>query len=432
MEQSVKKRRFSSVPVTTLSRSQPPNGNGLRHDLCYKPLFAHHSSSEDDEMSLDDSTSQVSYAPADDSGTGPASNGARAMGKRSQSGSSSKRKRDDGAMVFYSGAPFCTDLSGDRENISTPLHVSNTDIDGFSNHIHDALGCKPRRPIRPLTSRTPSGSTLPFRPFKDYSVCVSPLLGNEARSRIPDIVKLDDDDSLGFSPPWTSTGEQENLDLKRLEACGLGGTRPADHFAVIVETKRKKLDRRTRLRLSKFSPSRLRSSTFQHVIPQSSLELFRSSTTGKRISSRLPQIRDNSAELARFPNPEELPLEPEILSTRVEYLKPSDLPPPGTYHGTFSSSNEWSDDSSSQEDREEVPNFRQRPQFLARTLNSASQYDPMDLDESNGNNETSELGESDTSSIDMLAQARDHDLVAVAVPEREFEYEEKTPLRLPK
>src|SRR6202044_758105 len=91
----------------------------------------------------------------------------------------------------------------------------------------------------------------------------------------------DEDSDLTFSPPWASTGEQHNLGPIRLEACGLGGTRPADHFAYTVETRRRKLDRRTRLRLSKYSPSGPRSKKFLHVISKSSLDMFRSLDGGK-------------------------------------------------------------------------------------------------------------------------------------------------------
>jgi len=132
-------------------------------------------------------------------------------------------------------------------------------------------------------------------------------------------------------------------------------------------------------------------------------------------------------ETGQSPSAEGLPLETEILTTRVEYLKPSDLPPPATYYGTFSSSTEWSDDSSSEDDQEGISSIWQRLQYLPRTLNSASPYDPMELDELSGNNEISELNESDTSSIDILAQAREIDPDAVAAKERQYEEETSSP-----
>jgi hypothetical protein len=350
--QNMKHGRFSSVPIATLGRSQPMYITERRHDLYYKPLFAHNSSSGDDEMSLDDSTSQTSYVPVDESGTGLASNGALALGRRSHSGSSSKRKRDDGAIVFYSGAPFYTDLSGDRDHISTPLHVSAVDLDGFSNHSHDALGCKPRKKLRPLPSRTPSGSALPFRPFKDYSACAGPLLEDEARTRTPEPVKMDGSNDLSFSPQWTSPEEQQNLHVMRLEACGLGGTRPADHFIVAVETRRGKLDRKTRMRLSKFSRSHPKSPRFLYVISKSSLDLFRSSDADESMNDSFAPTKGNSAATFQTPRPAALPLKAEILSTRFQYLEPSDLPPPATYYGAFSSSTESSDESSLEDGRD--------------------------------------------------------------------------------
>lgn len=414
VEQNLKHGRFSSIPISTMNRSQPTHVPERRHDLYYKPLFAHHSSSGDDEMSLDDSTSQISYVPVDESGTGLTSNGAQALGRRSHSGSSSKRKRDDGAIVFYSKAPFCTDLSGDRDHISTPLHVSAVDLDGFSNHSHDALGCKPRKILRPLPTRTPSGSVLPFRPFKDYSACAGPLLENEARTGTPELVKMDDSNDLIFSPPWTSPEEQQHLHLLRLEACGLGGTRPADHFAVTVETRRRKLDRKTRLKLSKFSTSNPRSRRFLHMISESSLDLFRSSERDESISSSF-DITDNSAATVQA----------EILSTCFQYFEPSDLPPPATYHGAFSTSTESSDGSSLGGYHEGTVGVRPRPHFRIRTLDSASPYNPMDLDESIGNKATSDdiMDESDTSSIDVLARAREINPEAVAAKEQKYERE---------
>jgi hypothetical protein len=410
---AIKQGRFSSTPVAGLGRNQPTHVVGRRHDLYYKPLFAHHSNLEDDAMSLDidDSASQVSYAPGNDSGTGLTSNCARATGNQSHSGLSSKRKRDDGAIVFYSGAPFCSDLSGDRQNISTPLHVSAVDIDGFSNHSHDALGCRPQKLLRPLPSRTSSGSLFPFRPFRDYSVCASPILQNEARNsnRTPEFTRVDNESDFNFSPPWSLAGEQRNPGLIRMEACGLGGTRPADHFAYTVETRRRKLERGTRLKLSKYSSSGTRSQRFLHLISKSSLDTFRSAD------------ENESNTLQRNPANKALPFQAEILSTRYQDLPPSHLPPPATYHRAFSTSTEWSDESSEDEGDEDIAGTHRRSQFPVRMLHSASPYDPMNIDDSKETSEASDMDESDTSSIDILAHTREVDLDAVTAKEREYE-----------
>ncbi len=403
------KGQFSLIPVASLGRSQATRVIEQRHNLHYQPLFAHHSSSEDDAMSLD---------LDDASGTGLTSNGARATGRRSHSESSSKRKRDDGVIVFYSGAPFCTDLSGDRGNISTPLHVSAVDIDGFSSHSHDALGCRPKKILRPLSSRSSSASSLPFRPLKDYSISAGSLLENETRSRNPELTQIDEDSELSFSPPWTWTGEQRNRGPIRLEACGLGGTRPADHFAYAVETRRRKLDRRMRLKLSKYAPSGPRSRRFLHIISKSSLDMFRSSNEDEGMPPLDSEINISSASSEPIP-PAVVPLVAEILSTRYQELEPSDLPPPATYHGPLSSSTECSD-GSSDSDEEDIAGGRRGLQFQLRTLRSTSPYDPMDIDDLEGDNNISDMDESDTSSIDILAHAREVDPYAVAAKEPEY------------
>jgi len=425
IEPVMKQGRFSLIPIAGLGRSQAAHIMERQHDLHYKPLFAHHSSSEDDAMSLDldDSTSQVSYAPAEDSRTGPTSNGAQATEMRFHSGLSSKRKRDDGAIVFYSGAPFCTDLSGDRENISTPLHASDVDIDGFSNHSHDALGCKPKKVLRPLPSRTTSGSLFPFRPFKDYSVCACQTLEDEPRNRTPELIKSDEESDATFSPQWTSTGEQYKTAPIRLEACGLGGTRLADHFVVTVETRRRQLSRRTRLSLSKYSPLGPRSKRFLHVISRSPLDMFRSSHENENMIPQIDPAGDKLLVTSKSMASMEIPLRAEIISTRLQYLEPSDLPPPATYHGPFSSSSDWSEDSSSEDNWGDIAGRRRRQQFLVRTLNSASPYDPMDVDDLNDNSKMSDMDETDTSSTDFLAHAREVDPDVLAAKEREHERE---------
>jgi hypothetical protein len=49
---------------------------------------------------------------------------------------------------------------------------------------------------------------------------------------------MNDMADFDFSPQWTAE-EQQGFTPLSLDACGLGGTRPADHFAVMVNTRLK-------------------------------------------------------------------------------------------------------------------------------------------------------------------------------------------------
>jgi hypothetical protein len=413
-EQTLKQGRFSAVPIAENGQTRQIHFNERQNTIHYKPLFAHQSSSQEDEMSLDDSASQDSFVVPDKSGTGITSNPAGLPGRRSQSSSSSKRKRTDGAIVFYSGAQFCTDLSGDREDISTPIHVDDVGVDGFSNHSHNALGCQMNQKSRPSPSRSSSGSALSLRPLRNSSIGDDPLSNMKTRSETFDS-PMNDMADFDFSPQWTAE-EQQGFTPLSLDACGLGGTRPADHFAVMVKTRRRKVDGKTRMRLSKFSAPGPKTQRFFHNISKSSLDLFRDSdrTVDNESGTYAPVENGNSVDL---------PLRSEIISTRVQHLEPSDLPPPATYHGTFTSSTEWSGDTSSDDDRDERLVIRQRSRFAHWALSSASLDDAVRCSNDDEDVSEEDIEESDTSSIDMLAHARGSDPQSVAAREQQYERE---------
>jgi hypothetical protein len=156
------------------------------------------------------------------------------------------------------------------------------------------------------------------------------------------------------------------------------------------------------------------------VISKSSLDMIRSSHENESMISQVNPADEESLVTSQPILSTKMPLRAEILSTQFQYLEPSDLPPPATYHVAFSSSSEWSDDSSSEDDGQDITGGRRHRQFPVRTLNSASPCDPMDLVDLIDNNRVSDLDETDTSSIDFLAHARKVDPGAVAAKEREL------------
>lgn len=386
-----------------------PHVPGQQNTLQYRPLFRHNNSSDFDVMSVEDSIPPASNFGSDVYDTG----------LKSRSTEPSKQRRN-GTIVFYNGAPFCTDLSADRDNISTPLHVADVGKDGFSNHTHDALGCTHTQSPGEL-SRTASGSAMPFRPFKDYTICASQsVMETETPDIRPSELESGSDD-LEFSPKWAATDIAQKVPLLHLEACGLGGSRPADHFAITVETSHTIIGSGVRPQLSKFSAPSPKPRKIAHSISQSSLGAIHSYEDS--VGSRLTELKSQSNSTSTAPPAANTfpRLQAEILSAQLRHLRPSKLPPPTNYFAACSSSGdsfEMTSDSNSDTDSHSNADIPLR-QSYARI--SALEYEPMDEDDLEDDDEGESL--EDDSSIDMLAQARAVDPATVAALEKQFEPE---------
>lgn len=338
----------------------------------YKPLFKHHHSSQE-STSNEDSISPPSYHLRDDSATGKASQSNR-PGHTSVPGSSRKKTRRTVApMIFYDGAPFYVDLSGDLGDNSTETPSTQME-DGGPNGEVCAVGCDGGGPARPIQPRTASGSKLEFRPFKDH-LRYAELSGSAPRPRSPsDHVGEDGmDDDIHFSPQWSSDFPKQKASLQHLDATGLGGTRPADHFAVTVETRRAKLDSGASTTLSRFSAPSRKTRNFLHRVSKSSLRAVKTANDNSAtdaITSRLAMLNSGSSSSASSCpspderlNPTELPVKTEVVATRLHHLEPSDLPPPAFYFPPFSDSEDSEDasDSDFSESDIDVPTLRRRP-----------------------------------------------------------------------
>ncbi|KAG7136108.1 Frequency clock protein like [Verticillium longisporum] len=152
----------------------------------YKPMFVHQSTSGG-QSSMDDTSS--SLGPVEDSNLDDSRWG------NSGSGTSlRKKRRRDGAIIYYNGAPFCTDLSGDPGDTSPTSHMAS------SGQQKSSSGPEFVRPDPP--QRTTSGA--------------------EPEATVP----------------YLSTDNSD--DIQQLEPSGLGGVVPEDHFMVVCGTLRPK------------------------------------------------------------------------------------------------------------------------------------------------------------------------------------------------
>lgn len=264
----------------------------------YKPLFVHHqSSSQDGQTSVgDESTS--SNGQSEDSNQGQRS-------KWDQSGISTgrsqRKRRRDGAIIYYSGAPFCTDLSGDSGDVSPNTY----DMTSSGVQAMRESPVELHLVHRPFINRSASGSSIPFKPLSEpnlYTTIVDPDGSDE-----DDVIDDDTDDCIEASFPWSDAHQEARL--TNLEASGLGAVYPDDHFVVVVSTRRPK-------NLSWDSDE----SSDSYISPAQD-------TIGVRgivdtIASKLARISTKS------PGPRHISVGIEYVTGKVHRLPPVPLPPP--------------------------------------------------------------------------------------------------------
>ncbi|CAG8974732.1 hypothetical protein HYALB_00000342 [Hymenoscyphus albidus] len=399
--------QFSSTAKQPISgRSHYQKSNPLH----YKPLFPH-------------PRSDVSPSPDNSSdSSSPRRNGMEWQAHfRSQKGStnssaSSKRRREEGPIVFYSGAQFCTDLSGDRGGISTPLHDSKVGNDGFSTRTTDVVGSSSGKNL----PRTPSGSDLPYRPFRAYSMASKSALREETRPSTAQPEGDSDPLELNLTINSSSPHKQSKLHVQDFPASGLGGTKPADHFRVTVTTRRRKTGIESTNKRKFPSNPKPSCPRFIHTILKEALDTF-------RYSEQEPATHNSDSRSADSPF-----VKTEILSAHAQSLKPSQLPPPTGYYAPSScSSDESMGSDSSSRLSVDVNHSLGRAMTGSRkqTLDNHSMRDSaeknkVEVDDTSQEGDVSgEVDDDDDESIDMLAHARKADPQTVAAQEQEFEME---------
>lgn len=276
----------------------------------YKPMFVRQSSSM--ETSLEGTGSHSSDGALEES-----NNNGNSKWDYSGSGSSHlKRRRHDGAIVYYSGAPFCIDLSGDPGDVSPTTYMTsagqeNAEVEGQS---------------RMVVQRTHSGSSLPIRPLSNNQAMISNMLGFDLEN-IPDLTEdqkhSPNDECMEF--PWCDNPDEVQLHpFEPLEACGLGGVLPEDHFLVIVTTRRTVGNGKANIQ---FRRRRSRSVESAEAV----INRLASMSTS---SPRPPLSASSVGSFADI----------EYLSGRIERLRPSPLPPAATFYPPFSTDSESEDE----------------------------------------------------------------------------------------
>ncbi|KAK6592531.1 hypothetical protein H4I96_11762 [Botrytis cinerea] len=327
--------------------------------------------------------------------------------------------RDDGPLIFYNGTRFFSDLSGDRGNLETPLHITGVDKDGYSNHTDDAIGCShPARHL--LKDRTPSGSFLPFRPFKDYSKGGDLFQPPESRPQTPSV--LSDDTDFEFTTDVACGGPEPSPSLTEFVASGIGGVQPADHLLYKVHTRWATNKDHVPFKVSKFSAPRP-TSKILHTISQSSLDSFHDPKPQNKVNNiiqKLAHLADPVNESPPHRPYESSPIKTEHISEELILLHPSPLPEPSSYYNMLSGTETTEDYSDSSSSFMGISHLRDEPLEKGEDLMSDND---IQVSSDDGAMDIEDAEEDDDDSVDMLAYVRGIDPKAVATQEERYEME---------
>nr|Q01115.1 RecName: Full=Frequency clock protein [Leptosphaeria australiensis]AAB96844.1 frequency clock protein [Leptosphaeria australiensis] len=332
----------------------------------YKPLFAHHPSSH--ETSLDTGSS---YGPPEESAQGDSRWGLSGSGGTSQR----KKRRVDGAIVYYSGAPFCTDLSGDPGDagvdsqtggISPATYMQNAGQAQAKAEARAEKGKVPPKAVRMVPIRSQSGSFLPHRPLTAFS----PSTEDVPMSDVDEAIALEDDIEMEF--PWSDS--QQYLEVRPLEPSGLGGVLPDDNFMVVVTTKRphgmEPGEKTPALGRTKSDETTRTTDSIVNLLASMSTSGNENMPAGRPVLHKTGNI------------------EIEYLSGRIKRLNPVPLPPPAIFFPPFSSTSSYNSELDLGSDADDDESSEE---FMSRRANphqSDNEY-PDDVDITSGD----EVGE---------------------------------------
>ncbi|EWZ29284.1 frequency clock protein [Fusarium oxysporum Fo47] len=276
----------------------------------YKPLFAQQDSSDGHTSR---GASVYSSAVVDNENLGESG-----LGIKYSAGSAGKWQRHEGAITYYSGAPFCTDLTGDPADLSPTTRTLSSVQPRKDSQQPSEFARSPRR----ITSR----SFTCYKPLTDRCQDLrqqSSAVGgdnNEVQGLMNDGSEQSSDIELDLI--WNN--DQQYIRQQPLDPCGLGGVRPDDHFVVFVDTKRPKQDilpRSSRPQIGRSNES------IERIIRHRATM----STSGPVLGgSEIKTIEDSRH------------IEIEYLSWHTERLIPVPLPSPTSFFPPFSTENSTS------------------------------------------------------------------------------------------
>jgi hypothetical protein len=373
--QSPRKRLKTSNGNGVRVSSQRGNGASVHKPqpefgrLMYTPLFSHRSMSEDSEAS---SSTGEEYEDSPYTQQMGGESSAMTSSGLPTSAPKKKKKHDNGPIIFYNNARFCTDLSGD-----SGARRGN----GAPNYKPSSLAPVGRTPVR----EEPSQMFEKRGPLEEASLLPEPM--DLADNPIPDSLEL------AFplqSPPNPASGAQKRPHID-LEVTGMGGVYPADNFAIEVESRHTVVDQNE-------APA----------IPIQDATKNLPARFARILHGNTPQRKVRAAVAQRYLNIQRIEHPPSMLPPALCFVPEEDDSTSDDYSGTV-------DEMSMSPDAADVLPPSTAPQTMYMPdVDSEDSDEEMEDEESDG--------ESD-GSLDLLATARKADPEAVSRKERQYDAE---------
>ena len=335
----------------------------------YTPLFFHRDSTDETDSSSSEAEEEDSSSPWPGPVVADHSTAVTSFDVPTTTGmtfppSQRKPKLDNGPIIFYNNARFCTDLSGDKNagfNQSAPAYKAASEV---------PIG-NPRKLSGPPSERR--------GPLAQASELPEPMdLGDNP---IPESMELSFPQR---SPVESSSGEES--DVIELEVTGIGGVWPADNFAISVNSRHARVD--------------------ELEVPRAGKDV-KANTLPPRLAKIL-RVSDSK------PTPHTI-VQKQVITSKLRELPPSALPE------ALSFMQFDDDDSTSSSSASDVEDS------LSDTASSTSDApsaapQPVGLPWASDHDDTeSEYEESADSEVDFLATARALNPEAVRQQEREYD-----------
>lgn len=333
----------------------------------YTPLFFHRSSEDDSDSSSgeDETESQFLAPPPGGDSSAMTSSGIRTVSLRQ------KKKTDNGPIIFYNNAKFCTDLSGEPKTEAATMY--NPIL--YHTTTEHALGI-------PRASEATHQDIMESRGPLDEAQNLPEAMSLDDNP-IPEALELNFPASTPLSNASGASGPAR--DPVDLEASGIGGIYPSDNFSVNVKTERR------------------RKSTTVAAPAQP-----------KPYSSQVAGLfKGNKQQPAVFTE--------EVVGTFHQELPPSELPPASC----FMDIDEYDDDDESEfEDYHSMIPDLDHVHDVPATAPQTIDMHYMSSDESDDEDDEDEDKDDDAASdgsLDLLATARELDPQSIQAREREYD-----------
>jgi hypothetical protein len=372
--QSPRKRLKTSNGNGVRATSQTGNGSSIRKPqqelgrLMYTPLFSHRSMSDGSEASSS-TGEEYDNSPYTQQMGGESSG----MSGLPTSAPKKRKNHDNGPIIFYNNARFCTDLSGDS---------GTRGINGAPYYKPSSLAPVGRTPVREEQSQMFEKRG----PLEE--ACLLPEPMDLADNPIPDSLEL------AFPPrsPLKSLNDTQNRPHIDLEVTGMGGVYPADNFAIDIESRHAVMDQTE-------APSVPTQSTTKNL-PDRFAKIFQGSNPQQKVR---PAVAQRYLNIQRTEHP------PSMLPPALCFVAQEDGSSTDDYSGTADAMSVMSQDA-----EDALP-----PSTAPQTM-----YMPdVDSEDSDEDMEDDDDDAESDGSLDLLATAREADPEAVSRKERQYDAE---------